>query len=679
FTAGDRASMLDTVASPSSLRPFQLLQALRTGCTAMTLYEVTGIDPWFLRALESLVALETNIANNLNRHLGNLDRNAAMELLREAKESGLGDEHLGSLTDQSEDQVRSIRKRLGIVPVFKAVDTCAAEFPAETPYFYSTYALEDEGTPLGEQAVAVLGSGPNRIGQGIEFDYCCVVAAQEFRRRGRPVIMLNSNPETVSTDYDISDRLYFEPLTREHVTNVLEKEQPGGAVVQFGGQTPLKLAQTVREAGVPILGTSPEDIEDAENREKFRNLVVQLDLSQPRALIAIQSSEVLSLAQSLGYPVLLRPSHVLGGRGMTIVRDRAELELWLAEGVPVSKDSPVLIDAFLEDAVELDVDAVSDGKEVLVGAVLEHLEEAGVHSGDSCCMTPAYSIGPETEDRIRMITRALARSLNVIGLLNIQFAVKGDTIYILEANPRASRTVPFVSKATGMPLVSMAVGAMLGEELGSTTWPGDAASKRLICVKKPVLPFDRFPGEDTMLGPEMKSTGEVMAMGEQFGEAYAKAEAGAGSHLPRSGRVFLSIRDGDKRAIVFLAKRLDALGFELVATSGTANFLMRNGIEAVPVSKLGEGGTTAVDLIKKGSIQLVLNIPKDSRSQSDGKEIRAAALQQGVPSATTLAGIIAVVSGIEFAREGEIRVRALQDMLAPHGSNPVTEGVRLES
>jgi len=653
-----------SLARPTWDRIFRILQALRDNHTPEHIARSTGIDRWFLDRLREITRLEARVRSELSDHLDNFRRDEAESILRRAKRNGLGDAHIAALTGATEQHVRTLRKRLGITPVFKAVDTCAAEFPAETPYFYSTYEDEDEGVPLPGNAVVVLGSGPNRIGQGIEFDYCCVVAAKEFRANGRPVILINSNPETVSTDYDVSDRLYFEPLTREHVTNVLEKEHPSGAVVQFGGQTPLGLAAAVGEAGVPILGTSPDAIDEAENRERFRNLIVRLDLAQPRSLIAVDGKEAVALAESLGFPVLVRPSHVLGGRGMAVVHGKEELELLLASGVEVSRASPVLLDAFLEDAVELDVDAVSDGTTVQVGAVLEHLEEAGVHSGDSSCMTPPYSVGPVTEERIRRITESLARSLHVVGLLNVQYAVKGDTIYILEANPRASRTVPFVSKATGFPLVRMAVRAMLGVPLPE---PEEAGAPRprggLVCVKKPVLPFDRFPGEDTLLGPEMKSTGEVMGVGGDFGEAYAKAEAGAGTRLPEDGTVFLSVQDGDKRAVVFLAKKLGSLGFTLLATAGTARFLRMNGIDVEPVHKIGEGHPTSVELIERGRVQLVLNSPKGSRSKSDGREIRLAALDRGVPCVTTLAGMIAAVSAIESSMRGPVTVRALQDMI----------------
>ncbi len=641
------------------------MQALRRGRTPEQLAAETGIDLWFLDRMAEIVTTESAIRRDLPGHLRNNREAEVRAALKEAKRCGLGDAHLGHLIDLPEDEIRSLRARLGVRPVFKAVDTCAAEFPAETPYFYSTYEDEDEGAPLGSDSVVVLGSGPNRIGQGVEFDYCCVRAAKALREAGRPVIFINSNPETVSTDYDTSDRLYFEPLTREHVLNVLEKERPAGVVLQFGGQTPLKLARTVEEARVPILGTSRKAIDAAENRESWRALVKRLGLNQPRSRLAFDRRDVIREAEAIGYPVLVRPSFVLGGRGMRIIYSRHDLEGLLAEGMQVSPEEPVLLDAFLEDAVELDVDAVSDGTNVIVGAVLEHIEEAGVHSGDSSCLTPPYSVGAQTEHELQAITAKLARTLGVKGLLNVQFAVKDDVISIIEANPRASRTVPFVSKATGIPLVRLAVQVLLGHPLPEDAHRSEREPGKegfLVSVKKPVLPFDRFPGQDTLLGPEMKSTGEVMGTGATFGEAYAKAQLAAGEPLPESGGVFLSVHDDDKRAVVFLSKQLVTLGFDLLATQGTARFLRMNGVPVRAVHKVGEGRPDVVDLIASGEVKLVLNTPQGRRAKVDDRAIRLAATEQGVTCVTTLAGAVAAVCGIEAMKAGAFEVRALQDM-----------------
>jgi carbamoyl-phosphate synthase large subunit len=659
---------------PTWKRPFLILEALRRGKSVPQLAEATGIDPWFLEQLAQVIQQEKQVRALLPRALEQQDAPEATRILREAKRRGLGDPHLASVLGLSEDDVRALRHRLEIRPVMKAVDTCAAEFPAETPYFYSSYDEEDEAAPLGPTSVVVLGSGPNRIGQGVEFDYCCVRAAKALRRAGRPVVFINSNPETVSTDYDTSDRLYFEPLTREHVRNVLDKENPSGVVLQFGGQTPLKLAGTMLDAGVPILGTPKTAIDAAENREIFRRLLTRLGMTQPRSRIAVSRDAVIPEAERVGYPVLVRPSFVLGGRGMRIVYHRTELELLLAEGVTVTEDTPLLIDAFLEDAVELDVDAVSDGERVVTGAVLEHVEEAGVHSGDSSCLTPPYSIGAETEAVLREMTAELARALGVVGLLNVQYAVKGDTIYVIEANPRASRTVPFVSKAAGIPLVDLAVRALLGSGLppeSKTPRRAPDADGFLISVKKAVLPFDRFPGADSLLGPEMKSTGEVMGTGSHFGEAYAKAQEGAGEPLPTEGTVFLSVPDRDKRAIVFLARQLVGMGFHLVATGGTWRFLALNGVSAGRAYKVGEERPSIVDQIGSGEIQLVLNTPLGRKSKDDERAIRLAAVARRVPCVTTLPGILAAVSGIAALRGAAFPVRALQDM----GNRTDTEGV----
>jgi len=583
-------------------------------------------------------------------------------LIRDAKRLGFSDRHLAARLGLDEADVRRRREAWGVRPVMKAVDTCGAEFEAETPYFYSTYEEESEVPASDRPRVVILGSGPNRIGQGLEFDYCCVQAALELKQRGFDVIMVNSNPETVSTDYDISSRLYFEPLTVEDVLNVIEVERPAGVIVTLGGQTPLKLARALHEAGVPLWGTPWDGLDLAENRARFRVLVEELGLLQPESRTAVTREETLAAALALGYPVLVRPSYVLGGRGMRVVYTPEELEEWITAEALVSADEPVLIDKFLAGALEVDVDALADGDSVLVGAVMEHIEEAGIHSGDSTCVIPPFTLGEETVTAVREITATLARALRVRGLLNVQFAVRSDRIFVLEANPRASRTVPFVSKAVGLPLARLAARIMAGERLSDVA-PATSPEVSLVSVKKPVLPFNRFPGEDAVLGPEMKSTGEVMGRDLDFGRALAKAHLGSGDPLPDGGSVFLSLRDDDKRAITFMAKKLVELGYGLVATRGTARFLRRNGVPCGEVFKVHEGRPNAVDLIEAGEIQMVINTPLGRASEYDERAIRERAVALGVPVITTVAGALAAVSGIEALRRGPLDVTALQEAL----------------
>jgi carbamoyl-phosphate synthase large subunit len=575
---------------------------------------------------------------------------------------GMSDRHLAGRLGLAEAGFRRRRIAAGVKPVFKAVDTCGAEFAAETPYFYSCYEEEDEVPAATRPRVVILGSGPNRIGQGLEFDYCCVQAALELKERGFDVVMVNSNPETVSTDYDISTRLYFEPLTLENVLNIIEAEQPVGVIVQLGGQTPLKLARGLHEAGVPLWGTPYDALDMAENRERWRAMVAGLGLLQPEAASATSREEALEVAGRLGYPVLVRPSYVLGGRGMRIVYAPGEIEEWLEREALVSADEPVLIDKFLEGALEVDVDALADGESVLVGAVMEHIEEAGIHSGDSTCVIPPFTLGETTVARIKEITALLARTLGVRGLMNVQYAVRADQVYVLEANPRASRTVPFVSKAIGLPLARLAARIMAGERLADIA-PAEAPEPSLVSVKRPVLPFSRFPGEDAVLGPEMKSTGEVMGRDLDFGRALAKAHLGAGDPLPLGGRVFLSVRDDDKRSITFMAKTLVDLGYELVATRGTARFLRRNGITCAEVFKVHEGRPNAADLVENGEIALVINTPLGRASEYDEKAIRQKAIQMGVPVVTTVAGALAFVAGLEALKKGSLDVSALQEIV----------------
>jgi carbamoyl-phosphate synthase large subunit len=681
---------------PSVERLYALGASLKAGESVQALAAATGIDPWFVDAIAGLVALEDEVAA--------AGWPLPAELLRRAKRAGFADRQLARLTAGSghtEQDVRAARAALGITPVMKAVDTCAAEFAAETPYLYSTYEEEDEVEPDPRPAVVILGSGPNRIGQGIEFDACCVQACFALRARGYRVILVNSNPETVSTDYDVSDRLYFEPVVLENVLEVIERERPLGVIVQLGGQTPLALAGPLATAGVKLLGTSWDAIDQAENRERMKVLIESLGMRYPKSAAVAEPDLVFTAASRLGYPLLVRPSYVLGGQGMRVVVDEPELAAYLeARHVAITPERPLMLDAFIEDAIEVDVDAVADGETVLVGAVMEHIEEAGIHSGDSSCVTPPYSLGEEIVAEIREHTRRLAHALHVVGLINIQFAIKGDQILVLEVNPRASRTVPFASKATGVPLVELASRVMLGErlldltrELGVDLDP----ETRGVCVKKPVMPFDRFPGEDVILGPEMRSTGEVMGIDADLGRAFAKAlladpasgrlpgartdgdgsggKAGGGDGNggkapgdPDLGSVFISVRDRDKRPAVWIAKRLIGLGFQLRATAGTARLLALNGMEAGRVYKVHEGSPNCVDLIRSGEIRLVINTPLGRPSRYDEKAIRLAALERGVPCLTTISGADAAVSAIEALRVGGLGVSALQDRPGRAGS-----------
>ena len=652
----DLARALET---PSPGRLGDLFRGLAAGLTPEQLSRHTGIDPWFLAQMKRIVDLDQALAARVAR-----DPEAPWRegLIRDAKRLGFSDRHLAARLGLDEADVRRRREAWGVRPVMKAVDTCGAEFEAETPYFYSTYEEESEVPASDRPRVVILGSGPNRIGQGLEFDYCCVQAALELKQRGFDVIMVNSNPETVSTDYDISSRLYFEPLTVEDVLNVIDCERPAGVIVTLGGQTPLKLARALHEAGVPLWGTPWDGLDLAENRARFRVLVEELGLLQPESRTAVTREETLAAALALGYPVLVRPSYVLGGRGMRVVYTPEELEEWITSEALVSAEEPVLIDKFLAGALEVDVDALADGDSVLVGAVMEHIEEAGIHSGDSTCVIPPFTLGEETVTAVREITATLARALRVRGLLNVQFAVRSDRIFVLEANPRASRTVPFVSKAVGLPLARLAARIMAGERLSDVA-PATSPEVSLVSVKKPVLPFNRFPGEDAVLGPEMKSTGEVMGRDLDFGRALAKAHLGSGDPLPDGGSVFLSLRDDDKRAITFMAKKLVELGYGLVATRGTARFLRRNGVPCGEVFKVHEGRPNAVDLIEAGEIQMVINTPLGRASEYDERAIRERAVALGVPVITTVAGALAAVSGIEALRRGPLDVTALQEAL----------------
>jgi carbamoyl-phosphate synthase large subunit len=583
------------------------------------------------------------------------------------KQMGFSDQRLAELLEVPEPELRRTRQSRKVNAIFKRVDTCGAEFQALTPYLYSTYESECESSPTDRRKVMILGGGPNRIGQGIEFDYCCVHAAMALREMGYETIMVNCNPETVSTDYDTSDRLYFEPLTREDVLNIVETERRNGEllgiVVQFGGQTPLKLALPLEQAGVPIIGTSPDAIDRAEDRERFKVLLDKLALRQPASGLARSFQEAAVIASAITYPIMVRPSYVLGGRAMEIIYDEKSLKSYITQAIQVSPKHPVLIDKYLEDAIEIDVDALSDGDTVVIGGIMEHIEEAGVHSGDSACSLPPYSLTPEIVADIRRQTQALALELRVVGLMNVQFAVRDGVVYVLEVNPRASRTVPFVSKATGVPLAKLAMRVMMGQPLKELGVLGER-SPRHISVKEAVFPFSKFPGTDVILGPEMRSTGEVMGIAEDFGAAFLKSQAAAGSVLPMSGRVFISVKDKDKPRAVALIRRFLELGFTVEATRGTAAYLDSHGVVVESVNKVVEGRPHCVDHIKNGEIQLVINTVGDKVSQADSASIRLAALVHAVPYYTTMAGARATLMAIEAGLKRRLSVKPLQEHYA---------------
>jgi carbamoyl-phosphate synthase large subunit len=639
-----------TETGPERIR--YLADALRRGMPLDDVHERCAVDPWFLSQIHELVLMEHEVAATT---LDDVDAG----WMRRLKRAGFADARLAALLGVSEVMVRRHRHALGVRPVFKRVDSCAAEFASATAYMYSTYEEECEAAPSARDKIMVLGGGPNRIGQGIEFDYCCVHASLAARDMGFESIMVNCNPETVSTDFDTSDRLYFEPLTLEDVLEVIHVEHPRGVIVQYGGQTPLKLARALEAEGVPIIGTSPDSIDLAEDRERFQRLVHELGLRQPPNRTARDTEAAVALAGEIGYPLVVRPSYVLGGRAMEIVYAEEDLRAYMREAVSVSESSPVLLDRFLDDAVEVDVDAVCDGQRVLIGGIMEHIEEAGVHSGDSACSLPPANLSPALQERLREQTRALAGALEVVGLMNVQYAIQGDDIYLLEVNPRASRTVPFVSKATGLPLARIAASCMAGRSLdeqgvGAERVPG------FFSVKEAVFPFVKFPGVDPLLGPEMKSTGEVMGVGRSFAEAFARAELGAGERLPRSGRVFISVRDRDKAACVEVAGRLAALGFELVATRGTAAAIAASGVPCDQVNKVQEGRPHVVDRLKNGDIQLIVNTTEGKQAIADSFTIRRSAVQNKVPYATTMAFARAIVVALESADSTE--VNRLQDL-----------------
>jgi carbamoyl-phosphate synthase large subunit len=638
---------------PSAERVYFVMHALTIGYPPEEVHELTKIDPWFLDNLSQIVERERELRRERIETISPGD-------LREAKRMGFSDQRLATVLGTTEDRVRSARIEMGVRPVFKRVDTCGAEFESFTPYLYSTYEDEDEADPTPHKKVMILGSGPNRIGQGIEFDYCCCHAAFALKEEGYESIMVNCNPETVSTDYDTSDRLYFEPVTFEDVMEIVERERPDGVIVQFGGQTPLNLAMTLLEAGVPIIGTSPESIDLAEDRKRFGKLLIDLAIPQPPNGTARSNEEAREAAVEIGYPVLVRPSYVLGGRAMQIVYDEATLDNYMTFAVEASPEHPVLIDSFLEDAVEIDVDALADGERVVIAGIQQHIEEAGIHSGDSSCVLPPWGINKEHLDAMRRYTRELAKALNVIGLMNIQFAIWRDTVYVLEVNPRASRTVPFVSKATGVPLAKIAARLMIGRKLSEFNLPDELQVDRFY-IKTPVFPFVKFPGVDPVLGPEMRSTGEVMGVAEGFGSAYLKAQQGAGTKLPREGTVFISVNDQDKRVVLELARELHQMGFKIVATRGTQKRLEAEGLPCGFVYKVNEGRPNVADLVKSQQIDLIINTPLGRTSFYDERSIRRAAIQYSVPCVTTMTGAVATVAAIRALREEELQVRSLQD------------------
>ena len=625
---------------PRPDRIFYVADAFRAGMSVNEVYALCAIDPWFLVQIEDLVRLEREVEQ---QGLAALDQ----ERLRELKRKGFSDSRLATLVGTDEGALRHLRRALGVRPVYKRVDSCAAEFATSTAYLYSTYEEECEAEPTARDKIVVLGGGPNRIGQGIEFDYCCVHAALALREDGYETIMVNCNPETVSTDYDTSDRLYFEPVTLEDVLEILDKEKPRGVVVQYGGQTPLKLARALEKEGAPIIGTSPDSIDLAEDRERFQQMIHELGLKQPPNRTARTPEAAVALAREIGYPLVVRPSYVLGGRAMEVVYAEADLRRYMTDAVRVSNDSPVLLDRFLDHAIEVDVDCICDGRETLIGGIMEHIEEAGVHSGDSSCSLPPFSLTPEVQDELRRQVVMMARALNVIGLMNTQFAIQGDDIYILEVNPRASRTVPFVAKATGVALAKIAARCMVGQTLEQQGTTREVIPE-YYSVKEPIFPFVKFPGVDPILGPEMRSTGEIMGVGRSFGAAFARAQMGANVKAPPLGKVFLSVRDADKPRLVPLARDLVARGFRLVATGGTCDALIAAGVPCQRINKVQEGRPHVVDLIKNDEITFIVNTTEGRQAIADSFSIRREALQHRLTYSTTISGAVAIVHALDF-------------------------------
>ena len=652
------------IARPSAERIFHVAEGFRRGLDAAHIHELSGIDPFFLGCIADMVRMQENL-RDLN--LEDLDTQA----LRLLKQEGMSDALIAELTGATEETVRACRKILGVLPAFKTVDTCAAEFASTTSYHYKTYdAAETELAPKERKRIIILGAGPNRIGQGIEFDYCCVQASYALAADGYETIMINCNPETVSTDYDTSDMLFFEPLTFEDVMDVVEAVDPDGVILTLGGQTPLKLAGALQAAGVPIIGTTPASIDLAEDRDLFSNILDELGISYPAAGMASTYEQACRVAEHIGFPLLVRPSYVLGGRGMAIVYDANQLETYMTQAAQISPDHPIYLDKFLEGAIEVDLDALCDGTDVYIGGVMEHIEMAGIHSGDSACVIPPYSLSENVVNTLQDIAAKLALRLGVKGLLNIQFAIKDQVVYVIEANPRASRTVPFVSKATGVPLAKAAARIMAGEKLARLGLPAHKTDPDYYCVKEAVMPWGRFPGARVILGPEMKSTGEVMGIAPTVPAAYAKTQFAIDYAMPEGGLAFVSVNDGDKRAIVSLIRDVERMGFGIVATQGTAKVLRASGIDCLEVSKIHEADAadgkgerpSALDLIRDGKISLIINTPFGTATRSDGYEIRSAAVRHGICHTTTLAGAQAMIAGMEAARQGTVGVIALQDL-----------------